>query len=31
LWGDSFWGDGYFSETVGQVNWDMIKKYIKNQ
>ena len=31
LWGDSFWGDGYFSETVGQVNWDMIKKYIKNK
>lgn len=31
LWGDSFWADGYFSETVGQVNWQVIKDYIKNQ
>ena len=31
LWGDSFWSDGYFSETVGQVNWDTIRAYIKNQ
>ena len=20
LWGESFWADGYFAETVGQVN-----------
>ncbi len=31
LWGDSFWADGYFSETVGDVNTDMIREYIKNQ
>ena len=31
LWGDSFWGDGYFAETVGQVNEDKIRQYIKNQ
>ena len=31
LWGDSFWADGYFSETVGQVNLDVIREYIKNQ
>ena len=31
LWGDSFWADGYFSETIGQVNMDVIREYIKNQ
>ena len=31
LWGDSFWADGYFSETIGQVNFDKISEYIKNQ
>lgn len=31
LWGDSFWADGFFSETVGQVNWQVIRDYIKNQ
>lgn len=31
LWGDSFWADGYFSETVGQVNLQTIREYIKNQ
>ena len=31
LWGESFWADGYFSETVGQVNWETIQAYIKNQ
>lgn len=31
LWGDSFWGDGFFSETVGQVNINVIREYIKNQ
>ena len=31
LWGDSFWADGYFAETVGQVNEGVIKNYIKNQ
>ena len=31
LWGDSFWADGYFAETVGQVNEEVIKNYIKNQ
>jgi len=31
LWGDSFWADGYFSETVGVVDEKMIRKYIQNQ
>ncbi len=31
LWGDSFWAEGYFSETVGQVNMSVIKEYIRNQ
>lgn len=31
LWGDSFWCDGYFAETVGQTNEKVIKEYIKNQ
>ena len=31
LWGDSFWSDGYFAETVGRVNEDVIRKYIQNQ
>ncbi len=30
LWGDSFWGDGYFIETVGKVN-KKIRDYIINQ
>jgi putative transposase len=30
-WGDSFWGDGYFAETVGVCNLDTIKEYVKNQ
>ena len=31
LWGKSFWADGYFAETSGQVNEQQIRKYIKNQ
>ena len=31
LWGNSFWADGYFAETVGIVSEDRIKEYIKNQ
>lgn len=31
LWGDSFWADGYFAETVGQVNEEVIRKYIRDQ
>ena len=33
-WGgkkDSFWDDGFFVETVGQVNEAKIKEYIQNQ
>ena len=32
-WGvkKSFWGDGFFVETVGQVNEATIKEYIRNQ
>jgi putative transposase len=31
LWGDSFWGDGYFAETIGKVNEQKIREYIQNQ
>jgi putative transposase len=31
LWGDSFWSDGYFAESVGKVNELVIREYIKNQ
>jgi putative transposase len=31
LWGDSFWCDGYFAETVGKVNEQIIREYVKNQ
>ena len=31
LWGDSFWADGYFVETIGQKNEAIIKKYLDNQ
>ena len=32
-WGksDSFWSDGFFVETVGQVSEEKIKEYIRNQ
>ena len=31
LWGDSFWADGYFAESVGATSFTQVKKYIKNQ
>jgi putative transposase len=31
LWGDSFWAEGYFSETIGQINEAVMREYIKNQ
>ena len=31
LWGNSFWADGYFAETSGQVNENCIREYIRNQ
>jgi|ERR1700691_1299494 putative transposase len=31
LWGDSFWSDGYFAETSGQLNEAALRKYIQNQ
>lgn len=31
LWGKSFWADGYFAETSGQVNESQIREYIRNQ
>jgi len=31
LWGDSLWADGYFAETVGKVDEEVIRKYIKEQ
>ena len=31
LWGDSLWADGYFAETVGVFQEEMIRKYIREQ
>ena len=31
LWGDSFWCDGYFAESVGQTEEAVIRRYIQNQ
>ncbi len=31
LWGDSFWADGFFAESVGVKNEKVIREYIKNQ
>ena len=31
LWGDSFWADGYFAESVGQIDEEVLIKYIRNQ
>src|SRR5271157_4998764 len=31
LWGDSFWADGYFAESVGKVDEEVVKRYIRNQ
>jgi len=30
LWGESFWGDGYFAETVGQAEEAIVRAYIRN-
>ena len=31
LWGDSLWADGYFAETIGMAQEEMIRRYIKEQ
>jgi putative transposase len=31
LWGDSLWADGYFAETVGNVDEEVVKRYIRDQ
>ncbi len=31
LWGDSFWADGYFVETIGEKNEDAIRAYLDSQ
>jgi len=31
LWGDSFWADGYFAETVGNVDEEVVKRYVRDQ
>jgi putative transposase len=31
LWGDSFWSDGYFAESVGAFSESTVRKYIKDQ
>lgn len=31
LWGNDFWSDGFFSETVGDCSMETILNYVKNQ
>lgn len=31
VWGESFWADGYFAETVGSTSYTHVKRYIKEQ
>ena len=31
LWGESFWADGYFAESVGQVEETVVSAYIRDQ
>ena len=31
LWGESFWADGYFAETVGKVDEEVVRKCIRQQ
>lgn len=31
LWGDSFWAGGYFAESVGSVDEEVVRKYIEGQ
>lgn len=32
LWGGAFWSAGYYASTVGEGgNWDVVKRYVKNQ
>ena len=31
LWGDSFWAAGYFAETVGKVDEEVVRRYIREQ
>ena len=31
LWGDSLWADGYFAETVGKVDEEVVRRYIREQ
>jgi putative transposase len=31
LWGNSFWADGYFAETVGNVDEEVVQRYIRQQ
>jgi putative transposase len=31
LWGDSFWADGFFAETVGKADEEVVRRYIRDQ
>jgi len=31
LWGESFWAEGYFAESVGQTQEEVIRRYLRNQ
>ena len=30
-WGDSFWADGYFAGSIGNVDEEIVQKYIRDQ
>jgi len=31
LWGDQFWSDGYFHESIGEITSETVEHYIKRQ
>jgi len=31
IWGEGFWADGYFAETAGKEDEEVVKKYISWQ
>ncbi len=31
LWGDSFWSDGFFAESVGKCDEAVIREYVRSQ
>lgn len=31
IWGESFWADGYFAESVGRAQEELVRRYIREQ